>query len=189
MKKILTLYHFLYTFFFFRPFFLSAGKRIIIRNPILITSRYLKLGSHVFIRDFARLEGVGSYQGISFNPVIEIGDEVSIEQNLHLTCAKRISIGRNTAIAANVTVTDINHPYENTTLPPEKQQLEVNEVVIGEDCKIYNNVVILAGTKIGKHNVIAANAVVSGVYPDYCVVAGNPARIIRRYDIEKQRWI
>src|SRR5260221_12376808 len=110
LKKIKTIFYFLYTLVFYKPFFIAAGKRVIIRRPILITPHYLKLGTRVHIRDFARLEGIDKYEGILFNPVIEIGNNVSIEQNLHLTCAKKISIGQNTAIAANVTITDINHP-------------------------------------------------------------------------------
>jgi acetyltransferase-like isoleucine patch superfamily enzyme len=187
-KKVKTIFYFLCTQLFYKPFFITAGKRIIIRRPILITPHCLKVGAYVHIRDFARLEGVHKYEGILFNPVIEINNYVSIEQNLHLTCAKKITIGQNTAIAANVTITDINHPYENILLPTEKQQIEVSEVEIGEDCKIYNNAVLLAGTKLGKHCVIAANAVVSGTYPDFSVIAGNPARIIRKYDPRKQQW-
>ncbi len=121
--------------------------------------------------------------------MIEIGDQVSIEQNLHLTCANRITIGANTAIAANVTITDIHHPYSDVNLPIERQDIEVGEVVIGEDCKIYNNVVILPGVHIGKHVTIGANSLVSHDIPDYTVAVGNPASVVKQYDFEINKWI
>ncbi|HZY39329.1 MAG TPA: hypothetical protein VFE53_21885 [Mucilaginibacter sp.] len=134
------------------------------------------------------MEGIYQHEGIKFDPVIQIGDNVSIEQNLHLTCANKITIGNNTAIASNVTITDINHPYANINLPPEKQPIQVSEVFIGEACKIYNNAVILPGTTLGKHNIVGANSVVSGVFPDFCVIAGAPAKIIKRYNPETENW-
>ena len=44
------------------------------------------------------------------------------------------------------------------------------------------NSVILPGTKIGKGCVVAANCVVKGEYPDYCVIAGVPSHIVKRYE-------
>jgi acetyltransferase-like isoleucine patch superfamily enzyme len=106
-----------------------------------------------------------------------------------LTCANKIEIGINTAIAANVTITDITHPYANIDHAPDKQILEVGFVKIGEDCKIYNNVVILPNTILGKHTVVGANSVVFGrQYPDFCVLVGTPAKIIKRYNFEKNIW-
>ncbi|GAB1444321.1 hypothetical protein MASR2M39_31730 [Ignavibacteriales bacterium] len=124
----------------------------------------------------------GVFSEIIFN------DYVSIQQNLHLTCAKKIEIGEWTAIAANVTITDIHHPYEDISLPIERQNIMVREVKIGKNCKIYNNAVILPGTSIGNHCTIGANSVVSGVYPDYCVIAGIPARIIKRFNPNLNKW-
>jgi acetyltransferase-like isoleucine patch superfamily enzyme len=188
MNKVKTIFYFAYTMLFYRPFFRTAGKKIIICRPILITPRCLKVGSYLFIRDFARLEGVFRYADVSFDPLIEIGDQVSIEQNFHLTCAKSVKIGKGTAIAANVTITDIVHPYEDIRFSPEVQLIKTDEVTIGENCKLYNNVVILPGTKLGNHNIIGANSVVTGIFPDYCVIAGSPARIVKKYNVERQMW-
>lgn len=136
----------------------------------------------------ARIEGVARYNNVCFNPDIIIEDGVTIEQNLHLTCANKVVIGKNTAIAANVTITDIHHPYTDISKPIERQDIEVKEVIIGEECKIYNGAVILPGVHIGKHVSIGANSVVNKDIPDFCVVAGAPARIIKRYNPKSQRW-
>ena len=99
-----------------------------------------------------------------------------------------MEIGENTAVAANVTITDINHPYTNVNIPIERNDIEVSPVIIGPDCKLYNNCVVLPGTKIGKHVTIGANTVVSGSIPDYCVVAGCPAKIIKKYNLTEGKW-
>ncbi len=183
------LYHKVNTKFWFGIFFSKMGKGCCIINPILLTPSCICFGNNVFIRNGARIEGIYKYEGVTFKPVIDLHGNVSVEQNIHITCANRISIGKNTAIASNVTITDIVHPYEDILLPPERQLLTVKFVQIGEDCKIYNNAVILPGTKIGKHSVVAANSVVLGrTYPDYSILAGSPARIIKRYNFELESW-
>ena len=149
----------------------------------------MMMGRHVSIGYHARIEGVNLYNNIEFSPCIKLCDNVSVEQNLHLTCAKKIVIGKNTAIAANVTITDVHHPYDDINVPIEKQDIIVKEVIIGEDCKIYNNVVILPGVHIGKHVTIGANSVVTKDVQDYSVAVGIPAKVIKQYDIEKKEWI
>ena len=176
------------TKYWYGIFFAECGKNNSVVKPILLTPQFIYLKNNILIRNNCRIEGVSDYLGLKYNPEIKIHDRVSIEQNLHLTCANRITIGRDTAIAANVTITDINHPYADINLPPEMQPLQVGEVIIGEACKIYNNAVILPGTILGKHNIVGANAVVSGVFPDYCVIAGVPARILKQYNIITSRW-
>jgi acetyltransferase-like isoleucine patch superfamily enzyme len=166
----------------------KLGRNSFIKNPLIVTPKFISISDNVFVQPNARIEGITSYEGISFYPQIAIGENCTIQQNLHLTCAQSVSVGKNTAIAANVTITDINHPYENIDLPIEKQALQVTPVSIGEDCKIYNNVVILPGTKIGKHCVIGANSVVFGDFAEYCLVVGAPAKIIKRYCFDSASW-
>jgi len=172
----------------YKPFFRKSGKHIVIINPIRLTPKFITLGNKILIHNNARIEGVSSYEGIKYQPFITIGDNVTIQQNIHLTCAGNISIGNNTAIASNVTISDITHGYEDINVPPEKQLLKIDPVVIGENCKLFNNVVILPGTKLGRHNIVGANSVVRGVFPDYSVIAGAPAKIKKRYNTATQGW-
>lgn len=153
-----------------------------------ITPKYVKCGKSVFINYNCRIEGIEKYNNTKYDPLIVLNDFVSIQQNAHITCAKSITIGKNTAIAANVTITDIHHPYLNPLLPIEKQDIIVNPVIIGEDSKIFNNVVILPGVIVGKHCVIGANSVVTHDIPDYSVAVGVPAKVIKRYNFETKIW-
>jgi acetyltransferase-like isoleucine patch superfamily enzyme len=135
------------------------------------------------------VQAVTQYNQRYFSPEIIFEDGVSVQQNLHLTCADQIVIGKNTAIAANVSITDIHHPYDDISIPIESQDIHVSRVRIGKDSKIYNNAVILPGVIIGEHVTIGANSVVITNLPDYCVAVGAPARIVKRYSFEKNQWL
>jgi acetyltransferase-like isoleucine patch superfamily enzyme len=180
--KILT------TYLKYKIFVNYLGKGVIICKPLYITKRILTIGKGVYIWSNARIEGVHEYQGEFYKPKIIIDDFCTIQQNLHLTCANSIYIGKNTAIAANVTITDIHHSYDDISRPIEWQKLFVSSVFIDSNCKIYNNVVILPGTRIGNHCTIGANSVVSGIIPDFSVAVGAPARIVKRYNLESKVW-
>lgn len=177
------------TILWYKPCFQKMGKYCLLRKPIFLTPNSIIFGDNVYIGFHARIEGILQYQSEKFHPQIVLNDGVSIQQNLHLTCAESVEIGKNTAIAANVSITDIHHPYDDVNLSIEFQNIISKPVYIGEDCKIYNNSVILQGTKIGKHCTIGANSVVSGEFPDYCIIVGAPAKIIKRYSFEKQKWL
>lgn len=172
-----------------RPFFKAMGNKCIVIQPLKITPDTIILGNNVHVFKNSRIEGIKNYLEDTFNPKIEIGDNVFIQQNLHLTCANNIKIGSNTAIAPNVSITDIHHPHEDITQPPELQRLEWLDVEIGSNCKIYNNAVILPGVKLGHHNIVAANTVVlKGEYPNFCVIGGIPGKILKQYDESKGVW-
>ena len=85
-------------------------------------------------------------------------------------------------------VTDIDHEYEDLNLPVAKQPLKVSKTYIGENCFIGSGAKIQAGTILGKHCVVGTNAVVRGVFPDYSVIVGIPAKIIKRYNLDKKEW-
>lgn len=165
-----------------------SSTKSLIYSPICFTGKYIKIGSSVVIYKNCRIQGITSYVGRAYTPSIVLMQGVSIQQNCHITCAESISIGDNTAIASNVTITDIDHPYHDIAIPIEKQPLDVAPVVIGRDCKIYNNAVILRGTIIGNHCVVGANSVVKGTFPDNCIIVGCPARIVKRYNENSNRW-
>lgn len=154
----------------------------------MITPRYISIDKNVYIEKNCRIEAVCSYNNVSFHPSIVFEEGASAQQNLHLTCASQITIGKNTAIASNVSITDIHHPYDDINTPIEKQNIVTKPVHIGPDCKIYNNAVILPGVHIGKHCTIGANSVVTRDIPDYCVAVGAPARVIKQYNFESKQW-
>lgn len=122
------------------------------------------------------------------NGQITFEEGVSIGQNFHITSAGNISIGRNTTISGNVFVTNIDHEYMEIGKHILDQKLIVKETTIGENCFIGFGVAIQAGTVLGKQCVVGASSVVRGVFPDYCVIVGIPARVIKRYNPQTNQW-
>src|ERR1700727_2512353 len=68
----------------------------VVISPVKFSSRYISLGRGVIIGHAGRMEAVKSHNSNEYTPVIHIGEGVTIQQNLHLTCANRITIGSNT---------------------------------------------------------------------------------------------
>ena len=60
-------------------------------------------------------------------------------------------------------------------------------VIIGEGSWLGENVCV-CGASVGKHCVIGANSVVTRDIPDYCIAVGSPARVVKRYNFDKNTW-
>lgn len=181
-------YHKVKTYTFYRLLFKSMGKGSVIKNPLFMTPEFITIGNNVIIWDDARIEAVSSYAGTSFTPRIIIEDGVSFQQRCHITAVTTLIIGKNTVASFDVMITDIDHEYQNLGISVIKQPLIVKQTQIGENCFIGSGAKIQAGTILGKHCVIGANAVVRGVFPDYSVIVGVPAKIVKRYNVQTEKW-
>ncbi|KAF8997895.1 trimeric LpxA-like protein [Cyathus striatus] len=111
---------------------------------------------------------------------ITLGDNVFINFNCTILDPARVTIGSRTLMGPNVSFFTAGHPLDaqvrNGTSGPEFGK----EIVVGEDCWLGGNVVILPGVKIGNGVVVGAGAVVTKDVEDHVVVAGNPARVVKR---------
>lgn len=113
---------------------------------------------------------------------IEIGDGFGISGTT-IYAFESIKIGKNATIGANCKIIDNDfHP-----LDPIKRNQGLNEeytkrkpIEIGDNCFIGMNSIILKGTTIGNNVVVGAGSVVQGTFPDNCIIAGNPAKIIKQ---------
>lgn len=166
----------------------GIGSRIYSPKSIISNKKHIFIGNSVHIRQNARIEPIVAWKGVKYNPQIIIEDGVVIEQNLHLACAKYVKIGKNSSISSYVFITDINHEYKDISKPILLQDLIIKETEIGEQCFIGTGAKIMAGTKVGNHCIIGANAVVTHDLPDFCVAAGIPARIIKKYNFNTKEW-
>jgi acetyltransferase-like isoleucine patch superfamily enzyme len=123
------------------------------------------------------------------NPVVTIGDRCLIGRGSGIVGHFSISIGNDVWTGHHVYITDQNHGYEDVTRPISQQTQPELPVVIGDGSWLGFGSVVLPGVTIGKHCVIGANAVVTNDIPDYCVAVGVPAKVIRRYDAQQEKWI
>lgn len=114
---------------------------------------------------------------------IRIGDDCIIGAYNHITCFDSITIGDGCLFGKWVTITDNSHgmtDMDSLMIPPAKRPIvSKGPVVIGNNVWIGDKATVLPGVNIGEGAVVAANAVVTKDVPPYCVVAGNPARIVR----------
>lgn len=168
----------------------QLGRHSAIIHPIMCSNRkYMHIGNDVTIWNNARIECVTSWKEQHFQPYLSIGDGCDIGQDLHLVCANRIEIADCVTISARVFISDNNHSHKEIDVPALEQELETKPIKIGENSLIGINTVILAGVTIGKNVVVGAGAVVTKDIPDDCIAAGNPARIIKRYEHQSEGWI
>lgn len=124
-----------------------------------------------------------------FIPNISIGKNFHATRNLTIQCANCVQIGNNVLVASDVFIIDYNHGMNPLTGSYLENPLDIsNGVIIGDGVWIGNNTVILGGVTIGKKAVIAAGAVVTKNVPEYTIVAGNPARVIKKYNLSTGKW-
>lgn len=115
---------------------------------------------------------------------IEIGENCGISGST-IYAWKSIKIGNYTRVGANCKIIDNDfHPVEL-----EYRHKALNEeyarrapIEIGDDCFIGMNSIILKGTKLGNNVIVGAGSVVHGTFPDNCIIAGNPAKIVKKLD-------
>lgn len=167
----------------YKPFFGKYELPSYIGKPVFIGNfKRIFIGKRVRIFPGARIEVVDKKSSITFE------DNISIGQNFHITSGSKLVIGKNTTIAENIMITNIDHEYQEVNKLIIEQPLLIKETKIGENCFIGYGAVIQAGTILGKQCVVGANAVVRGNFPDYSVIVGAPAKIVKRYNEKSKTW-
>jgi acetyltransferase-like isoleucine patch superfamily enzyme len=132
--------------------------------------RKFSLGDYSVIESFACVNNaVGD---------VIIGDHTRV--GLHNTIIGPVTIGNHVNLAQGITVTALNHNFENPDRRIDEQGVSTKPVTIGNDIWIGANAVILPGVTIGDHSVVAAGAVVTKDVPPHSLVAGVPAKIIKQ---------
>ncbi len=155
------------------PLYQHRGKHSVIhRSARMDTPPYRKfsLGDYSVIESFACINNaVGD---------VIIGDHTRI--GLHNTIIGPVTIGCHVNLAQGITVTALNHNFEDSDKRIDEQGVSTTPVIIEDDIWIGANAVILPGVTIGNHSVVAAGAVVTKNVPPHSLVAGVPAKIIKQ---------
>lgn len=113
---------------------------------------------------------------------IEIGEGCLINHNNVLQAGKvdaKIRIGNYVHTGANVMMIAFNHAFDTREIPTIKQDYYDADITIGDDVWIGGGAIILAGVTIGKGAIIAAGAVVNQDVPEYAIVGGVPAKVLK----------
>jgi serine acetyltransferase len=169
----------------------SFGRASAIAFPhgAMFGERWIHIGEETVIGPHVTLSaGMVPDQQMYTDPVVSIGNRCAIGRGSHIVGHLSIDIGDDVHFGPYVYVTDQNHGYEALDVPIGKQW-PVNEAVrIGAGSWLGVGVKVLPGALIGSHVTVAAGSVVRGMFPDRCVIAGVPARVVRRY-VDGAGWI
>ena len=108
-----------------------------------------------------------------------IGNNVYIGESNNIRCTGEIIIGNDVKISQLVTITDGQYKFDNKNTLIGEQGYVKSRVIIGDNVWVGANSVILPGVTIGTGVVVGAGSIITKDIPDYAVVAGNPAKIIK----------
>ena len=155
------------------PLYQHRGKHSVIHRSARMDTppyRLFSLGDYSVIESFACINNaVGD---------VVIGDHTRI--GLHNTIIGPVEIGNNVNLAQGITVTALNHNFSETNKRIDEQGVSTNPVTIEDDVWVGANAVILPGVTIGEHCVVAAGAIVTKDVPPHSLVAGVPAKVIKK---------
>ncbi len=111
---------------------------------------------------------------------ITIGNDVLIDDHCFITSQNLIEIGNHVQISAYCFITDFNHNFSSRKVPINMQGCSSEPVIIEDDVWIGAHSIILPGVKIGKGSIVGAGTVVTKSVRPYSIVAGNPAKEIKK---------
>lgn len=155
------------------PLYQHRGKGSKIYGSVRMDTppyRRFALGQHSVVESYSCINNaVGD---------VVIGDHTRI--GIHNTIIGPVTIGSHVNLAQGITVTALNHNFDDTKKRIDEQGIATKPVVISDDVWIGANAVILPGVTIGRHVVVAAGAVVTKDVPDNTIVGGVPATIIKK---------
>ena len=138
---------------------LALGRNSLIENMCVICTWH----GDVILKDHSSI-GIGS---IVLGPVL---------------------IGENSACSQNCFISGQSHLYEDISKNFLRQGFKTEKVIIGKNVWIGANSVILLGVTIGDNSIIGAGSSIIEDVPPYCVVVGNPAKIIKKYNFQTKQW-
>lgn len=163
------------------------------RFPIDIRGKkWIDFGRQLTTGYWCRLE---AFQFGSSNGQIIFGNNVQINDFVHISSISSVKIGDNVLIASHVYISDNSHGFykgdmkdSSPEIPPALREYNVAPVSIGNNVWIGEGVIVLPGVTIGNGSIIGAHSVVNRNIPENCIAVGSPARVIKRFNKQTGRW-
>ncbi|MFE7776954.1 acyltransferase [Streptomyces sp. NPDC057445] len=164
---------------------IGAGTRLAFPQGTVFGEAWIELGDHCIIAEQVTLTaGMMPDLDLGPDPILTLGNGVVLGRGSHVIADTTVTIGSDTYCGPYVYITSTNHSYDDPHQPVGKQWPRAEPVQIGPGCWLGTGAVILPGARLGRNVVVAAGAVVRGEVPDHAVVAGAPAKVVRRWDAD-----
>ena len=168
---------------------MGAGSGMAFPRGAVFGEEAITIGSQTLLSPHVTLSA--GLPGETFDPdappVVSIGSRCSIGRGCSIVGRISIVIEDDVTIAPDVYITDHNHSYEDLDTPVGRQWPSESPVRLGAGSWLGTGVIVLPGTDLGRNVTVAGGSVVRGSVPDYSVVAGVPARVVRHHDGET--WV
>ena len=161
----------------------------LIRRPVYLRGReHLRMGAGLTTGHGCRFDLAGEGVTLCLGARCELGD------GAHIVAHQSVEIGDDVLAASKVFISDTDHgnyrgaAQDGPDTAPNARPLVSAPVKIGSRVWIGENAVILAGSRIGDGCIVGANSVVRGDFPAGCMLAGAPARVIKRWNAQTRQW-
>lgn len=167
--------------------------------------QFISVGEKSTIQERVRLLAWDTFHEQKFTPEIKIGKNSVIQKDCFLSAVDKIEIGDNVAVTEHTMILDNVHgdfqdnhlTFNNNPEVPDvflqnaytRPLASKGPVIIENDVHIGMFCLILPGSVIGHHSVIAAHSVVASKIPPYSLVAGNPAQVLLTFGRKKKSSI
>lgn len=166
----------------------------LVRFPIDIRGKkYIDFGKKITIGKGCRIE---AYPYLNQDVIIKFGNNIEINDYVHITGVNKVEIGNNVLMASKIYISDTNHgSYKGDEFDSHPESVARRRKVMGFPVIIEDNVwlgesvSVLSGVTIGRCSIIGANSVVSRSIPSYTIAAGNPAKPIKKFDFNINKWV
>ena len=166
----------------------------LIRLPFDIRNkRHIKIGDHFTTGFGCRIEAFPLNDERRL--CLTIGKNVEINDYVHIAAVKSVTIGDNVLMASKIYISDCLHGSysgdendDNPKTPPNERRLSAKAVVIKDNVWLGEFVTVLPGVTIGKGTIVGSNSVVSKSLPDYVIAVGIPAKPVKIFNFNSQRW-
>ncbi|NSC20396.1 acyltransferase [Streptomyces albus subsp. chlorinus] len=167
---------------------IGTGTRLAFPQGTLFGTPWIELGDHCVVGEGVTLTA-GMMPDLDLGPdtVLRLGNGVVLGRGSHIIADTTVEVGDDVFCGPYVYITSTNHSYDDPSRPVGKQWPRTAPVEIGSGSWIGAGAVVLPGARLGRNAVVAAGAVVRGEVPDHAVVAGAPAKVVRRLD-PREGW-
>jgi acetyltransferase-like isoleucine patch superfamily enzyme len=175
----------------YRPRLGKLGRNSNILLPRDIKNgKLIEVGHNCHIGKSLVMEPIAGYGDQVFKPKIIIGNDVYIGRYCQIFCVDTVKIDDGCVLSEYIYISDSAHGFDPDAGLIMQQELESKgPIYLGRNTFVGYGVSIMPGVSLGRNCVVGINSVVTRSFPDFSMIAGSPAKLIKRYCEERKDWV